>query len=98
MDQPIKQILLESYDFKKRKKFAIEYSWKAIFRIVPLSKDIPDLLFIAVSENYIRPKGLHVDMVHEVLDVNEVVKTVNLRSQKYLESEDDVSSLDKYFY
>lgn len=97
MHSQIQQILLEAYDFNKRKKFAIEYSWKAIFRIVPTSKDLPDLYFIATSSNYVKPKDLHVDLEQEVLDIKEVASVIESRFRDFLEGGSNLSQLSDYF-
>lgn len=97
MNSQIEQILLESYDFERRKRFAIEYSWKAVFRIIPVSKNIPDLYYVAVSNNYIQPKGLQVDMVRELLDIKEIVTAIESRFQEYLDSGSNTSEIGKFF-
>lgn len=97
MSHLTKQILLESYDFEKRRKFAIEYSWKAVFRVIPKIDSLPDLYFIAVSDNYVKPKDLQVDITQDVLDVQEVVSAINLRLQDFTASGKEPSKIDEFF-
>ena len=97
MNDYIKHIFLEVYDFKKRKRFAIEYSWKAVFRIVHTISDVPDLYFVVVSNNYIAPRGLQVDHTQEVLDIKEINKLIHSRLQKFLNSGEHASRIDEYF-
>ena len=82
MSKLIKNIYLDSYDFQKRRKFSVEYSWKAALRVVPASKSYPNLYFIVVSDNYIAPDGLQIGATQEVLDLLETCRIIEAKFEE----------------
>ena len=97
MARALQHIYLESYDFNKKKFLAVEYSWKAVFRIIPSSRDLPDLLFVAVSDNYKHTDKLQIGIVQEVLDIKLVVELIESRFEKYVDSGRGRELLDSLF-
>lgn len=93
----IKNIYLDEYKFDRRKKFSIEYSWKAVFRIVPASNDFPEFYFVVVSNNYLPPKGLHIDAEQEELDILSVCQLIANRFNKFNNQSGHRAELGKYF-